>query len=242
MQQFSAGAVLSRSFSIWFKNLVPFTILTLLVYSPVILYTLIVMSGELTLKGITTWAWANVALTLILSMVATAALTYGTFQQLRGRHATIGESIGVGIKRMFPVLGVGILAGLCVLGGLILLIVPGLIIMCMLWVAVPVAVVEQPGVGASLKRSAELTKGSRWHVFGVIFCLGVIDNIVDKVLASSFIDPPSSMTDVKVYMFLIVIFSILLGSLGAVASAVGYHDLRESKEGVGIEELAKVFD
>lgn len=31
-------------------------------------------------------------------------------------------------------------------------------------------------------------------------------------------------------------------SLGAVACAVTYHDLRLVKEGVGVEELAAVFD
>jgi hypothetical protein len=242
MQQFSAGAVLSRSFSIWLKNIIPFTILTLLVYSPLILYTLLVLGGDMTLKGIETWGRINGLLGYILSLVATAALTYGTFQQLRGRHAGIGESIGVGLKRLLPVLGVGILAGLCVVGGLILLIVPGFIVMCMLWVAVPVAVVERPGVGASLKRSAELTKGSRWHIFGIVIVLAVINGIVNYILQSSFVENATSMTDIKVYMFLALMVSILFGSLQAVCSAVGYHDLRESKEGVGIEELAKVFD
>jgi len=242
MQPFNAGAVLSRSFSIWLKNLVPFTILTFLVYSPLILYTAVLLGGDLTLKQIETWDRVESLLGGVLNLVATAALTYGTFQQLRGRHAGIGESIGVGLKRLFPVLGVGILAGLCIIGGAILLIVPGIILACMLWVAVPVAVVEQPGVGASLKRSAELTKGSRWQVFGVILVLGVINWLIGYLLYSAFIKDATSIADVKTFMIVALLISIMLGALQAVASAVGYYDLRQSKEGVGIEELAKVFE
>ena len=213
-----------------------------LVYSPLIVYTAIVLGGELTLDQITIWVYVSIVLGLLLDLVVTAALVYGTFQQLRGRHASIGESIGVGLKRLFPVLGVGILAGLFILGGLLLLVIPGLIFMCMLWVAVPVAVVERPGVVASLKRSAELTGGYRWSVFGILFVLNGIERIVDKVLEKSFIDPPQDMGDIKVYLVLVLGIGILLGSLQAVASAVGYHDLRQSKEGVGIEELARVFE
>ena len=40
MRPLSVGSVLSQSFSIWLKNLVPFTILTVLVYSPVLIWSL----------------------------------------------------------------------------------------------------------------------------------------------------------------------------------------------------------
>jgi len=56
MKEFSAGAVLGRSFSIWLKNLVPFMILTLLVFFPLIIYTFVVVTGELTLEKVQTWA------------------------------------------------------------------------------------------------------------------------------------------------------------------------------------------
>ena len=36
--------------------------------------------------------------------------------------------------------------------------------------------------------------------------------------------------------------TLALGPLGAVASAVGYHDLRVGKEGADVEDLARVFD
>ena len=78
MQPFNAGAVLSRSFSIWLKNLVPFTILTFLVYSPLILYTAVLLGGDLTLKQIETWDRVESLLGGVLNLIASAALAYGT--------------------------------------------------------------------------------------------------------------------------------------------------------------------
>ncbi len=254
MPAFNAATVLSRSFSIWLKNLIPFTILTLVVYSPLIIYTSLLLTGDLTTDKIDTWSQVERPLGFVLNLIATAALTYGTFQQLRGRPAGISESIGVGLKRMFPVLAVGILAGICTFVWLVpsvlspALALPGLVgvvmVACILWVAVPVAVVEQPGVINSLKRSAELTKGSRWHVFGILFALGLINVVAGILLAAAFMSDPKAATvvDYKVFMSLALLASIMLGALQAVASAVGYHDLRQSKEGVGIEELARVFE
>ena len=53
--------------------------------------------------------------------------------------------------------------------------IPGLIIYTVLWLVVPVAVVERPGIVASLRRSSMLTKGYRWQIFGMVLILGVAD-------------------------------------------------------------------
>jgi len=242
MKEFQAGSVLSRSFSVWLKNLIPFTILTLLVFSPLVFYTLAVVSGELTFSKIQTWSLVTSIGASFLFLLASAAICYGTFEQLRGRHATIGQSIGVGLKRLLPVVGVGILAGLCVIGGLFLLVIPGIIFLCMLWVAVPVAVVERPGVLASLKRSAELTSGYKIQIFGISLVLWLISYGVNKLLEKTFISKTMTLSELKTYMVISLLVMAILYSLQAVATAVGYHDLRESKEGVNVEELVKVFE
>lgn len=63
-------------------------------------------------------------------------------------------------------IGVGIGVGL----GFLLLIVPGVILALMWSLTIPVAVLEDKGLGDSVSRSAELTKGSR----GRIFVVGVL--------------------------------------------------------------------
>ncbi len=44
----------------------------------------------------------------------------------------------------------------------------------MLYVAVPVCVIEKQGVIASLSRSRALTKGYRWQIFGLFLLVMVI--------------------------------------------------------------------
>ncbi len=243
MNEFSLGSVLGRGFGVYLKNFIPFSIIAALVYSPLVIYTVITLSGPLDLDALTLYPSILALGTFVLSLIATGAMMYGTFQQLRGRPAGMGESLAAGLKRMFPVLGVGILVGLCVLGGIILLIVPGLIFYCMLWLAVPVAVVEKPGVMASLKRSAELTKGYRGSIFGIVLILGVLSWVGGKVLETVLLDAKSfDLSSIKTFFYASLGLQMIMSALGAVINAVAYHDLRLAKDGVEVSELESVFD
>src|SRR5688500_15562659 len=93
--EFRVGDALGKGFAIWFKNLPAFLVLAVLLYSPVIAYTAVTLSGDLDLDKLTWWGWVVTALGFPLDLVVTAAVLYGTIQQLRGQHAGIGESIGV---------------------------------------------------------------------------------------------------------------------------------------------------
>jgi hypothetical protein len=62
----------------------------------------------------------------------------------------------------------GILAGIGVVVGLILLIVPGLVLLTWWVLIIPVIVLEQRRAGEAFSRSRELVRGYGWGVFGVI--------------------------------------------------------------------------
>lgn len=242
MLGFSVGGVLGRSFSVWLKNLVPFTLLSALVYSPLIIYTLVIFS-DLTLKSLQTWSLVAPFLALVLGLVATGAISYGTFMQLRGQSASLGKCITVGLQRLLPALAVGVVVGIIVGLGFLALVVPGIILYCMLYVAMPAAVIERPGIGGALKRSADLTKGYKGHIFGLLFILGVIQRIVQWILETATVgDQARTMSDVKTYLIVTAVFIVVWGALQSVASAVAYHDLRATKEGTATEELARVFE
>jgi hypothetical protein len=240
--EFRVGDALSKGFSIWFRNLPSFLFLSILIYSPIIVYTAVILNAEITEASINRWGWVVTLGEIPLDLILTGGVLYGTIQQLRGQHAGIGESIGVGLKRLLPVLGVGILMGLCVFGGLILLLVPGVIIYCMLYVSIPAAVVERPGVAGALGRSRELTAGNRLGIFGIVVVLWVIQFIVTKLLQSVFITADVTFTDIKVYLWLSVGVGIVLAALSATINGVVYHDLRVAKDGVETEDLARVFE
>jgi len=81
-------------------------------------------------------------------------------------------SLGDTFARVQPQLGAiiiaGLLAGLGIMVGLVLLIVPGLILMTLWVLIIPVVVLERTGAGAAFGRSRELVRGFGWNVFGVI--------------------------------------------------------------------------
>ena len=246
--EFSVGSALGRGIGIWIKNLPSFLILAVIGYAPALVFAITRDPKDLiepTMGG----RLLDLALTTIGQSVASAGILYGVIQQLRGQHAGIGESLAVGIKRLLPVIGVGIVVGLATIAGMIALIVPGIIIACMLYVAVPAAVIEKPGLGGALKRSQELTSGYKVQIFGLFLIIFVLSFAATYVMSSVMVPKPESITNLEDYLKKIKTFllataglQVVMGSLGAVLNGVVYNDLRAVKEGVATEDLAKVFE
>lgn len=239
------GNVLSRSFSIWGKNFVPFFLMTGVVQSPVLALTVYMatinqeeMAKDLTQTGILVGALLVAA--LLFAPLATASVTYGVLQQLRGRHASVSDCFRVGMSRALAVLGVAIVAGFVTVFGYMLCCVPGLFFATAYFVAAPAAVVERKGVFGSLSRSWQLTEGARWPVFGLIFVLGAIGAVIQQMVKF----PAAELEGGAAIALAVVsaLISVATSSLNAVTGAVTYHDLRTEKEGANSQDLAAVFD
>ncbi len=71
----------------------------------------------------------------------------------------IGTLLGMSGARFWELLGAAILYGLCVLGGLILFVIPGLIVLARWSLLAPLIVLENCGVGEARRRSSSLVKG-----------------------------------------------------------------------------------
>ena len=241
---FDIGNVLGSGFSITFGNIVPFGLLALIVTLPSLLYGILVATGGM---GASTLSqMLTLILQLLLNSVATAALIYGTIQVLRGQAISLNDCLSRGFALVFPVLGLVILVTLIIIVGFLLLIVPGFILATMLWVAIPVAVVERPGVIASIQRSVELTKGNRWRIFGLLIIILVIQGVIGFILALIFgigmaaggaVGGPSVVA-VIVQWLIQAFFAVLY----AVLITVSYQQLRIGKEGGSLDQIASVFD
>lgn len=238
---FGVGTVLSRSFPIWIRNLVPFTILSLVVYSPLIIYAFVTFAGgEVTKEAESRYDLVSTLAGRVLDLIVTGAVVYGVFQQVRGQPAGLGDCLRVGFSRLLPVLGIGIIVAVLVTLGLLALVIPGILLQLMWWVAVPVAVVERLGVVGSMQRSAKLTSGEKGTIFLILLVLGLIQFAVIFGIAfvAAMVLPEAGAAQALVTLLIAIPF----GALTAVANAVGYHDLRVAKEGVGIDDLIKVFE
>ena len=123
-------------------------------------------------------------------------------------------------------------------------IVIGVVVMILLWVAVPAAVVERHGVLASLSRSLELTKGSRWKILVIFLLLGswvlVVALFFGVILTSELGSAVGAGSNLVILAgFIVTVFYTVLW---AVLSAVSYHDLRVVKEGIETKDIAAAFD
>jgi len=237
---FGSGAVLNQSLQVFGRNCLPFIALALLLISPAYLLTGWLVWEEQFIQTIPPAA-LQLGLTILealLGFVVHAAVVFGTFRDLQGQKAGFAASFAGGFGSVVPVLAVAIVSGAIVIVGLFLLVVPGLVFATMYWVAVPAAVVEKTGVKDSLSRSAALTSGCRWKVFGVIVIISVVQAIFERGI-DLLLDYENAII---LSMAITLLYSATFTAFGAVASAVTYHQLRRVKEGTGAEEIAAVFD
>jgi hypothetical protein len=165
-------------------------------------------------------------LALLLSLIATTLFTGMVVELVSDvQDGRRDHSAGELLRAATPVLGqlilVGIVAGIGILIGFLLIIVPGLILITIWSVAAPVVVLERPGVFAALGRSRELVRGNGWQVFGVIFVLFFL-----VIIVSSAIQIAADSAGTGAGIVARVIVGILTGPISGLAAAVLYFDLR----------------
>ncbi len=244
-QYFSVGYVLKTTFSVWLKNLVAFLLISFVVCIPMLIWVGFFLTKEsFNSQDIDAYQTVTSLVTWVLTPVATGAITYGVIQQLRGQSAGIGECLSRGLARLGPVLLVGLAAGFLIGLGTLACVVPGIVLMCMFYVAVPAAVMEPGiGVGGAMSRSRDLTEGLKSQVFGVVFVLGALNFGLAMVLVAVFLGGPGidSTSSLKSFFMATTLLNVVTISIAAVAAAVTYHAIRTDREGIDIDELAAIF-
>jgi hypothetical protein len=130
-------------------------------------------------------------------------------------------------------------------GGWFAFFLPGVIAMCMFYVATTAVVIERLGVWAALKRSIELTRGHRIEIFGLLVILGGVFYgltwIVNAVTLPHAGDP-AYYERFSTYEYVSLARILIFGSISSALVGVTYYFLRAEKEGTSAEELARVFD
>lgn len=172
------------------------------------------------------------------------AMTRVTVSACEGRRATLGESFAAAVRVLLPLIGLSILLGLGIALGMVLLIVPGVILILMWSVAAPSLVIERQGVMAAFRRSAELTKGSRWKILGLFVVIGVIYWLASWVMRLFGLGMYStaSFTGLTIGNALGSLVVTTIGNVlwGTIQPSL-YVELRQAKEGTSTEHLEQVF-
>jgi hypothetical protein len=139
------------------------------------------------------------------------------------RDYTVGELFAAVTPVLLPLIVAGFLAGLGIGIGFILIIVPGLILATIWAVIGPAIVVERIGAIDAFSRSAQLTKGERWPVFGVIVITFIIVFIVDAIFGAI---AAAAGDAVVIRIIFNVLSSTITAPITALVAAVLYFALR----------------
>ncbi|MER8960223.1 hypothetical protein [Mesorhizobium sp. M0701] len=173
---------------------------------------------------------------VVLMAFLEAVLTRAAIEDLSGKRPSMRDCMGTALALLLPAIGISLIVNIGFTVGLVLLIVPGLLWLVLWVVAIPVLIQERLGVFASLGRSRDLSKGSRWRLLGLWFPLFVasvaINFASDRVLSS---------LGITLGFFLDALRGAAEQVVLSIAAAVSYVELRQVKEGTSVEDLAEIF-
>jgi hypothetical protein len=176
---------------------------------------------------------AEVAI-LPLSILGIVAQTFIVVAALRvvGGNGAAGDAIGF---RFGTVLGIALLSGLGILLGGLLLVLPGLFLLIRWWIAVPVALDRNVGVGEALRESWELT-ADHWAKIAGLFLGLLVLFAVPALLLGFFNGIDAEPMDVGTSLLLnIVTYGVT--NFGTVSTVAVYRAINGQQE-----DLHTVFE
>lgn len=254
---FGVGRIIARTFGAWWRHVLLFSLLTLIADLPIFLLSWL---GGMPIPGVTAPSaaafdpavaaapptlpqgfWLAYLATMLLFLVEAGAITHGVINYMAGKRVSLGAMIATGVRRLVPLLVVGVLCYLLVLVGFVLLVVPGVILGCALVAAIPAVVVERPGVFGAIKRSFALTKGKRFAIF-VAFLVFLVVTMGVTMIGGFLLPQLTASFSPMLGTWLGLALNVVFGTLLWVAPGVVYHDLRVAKDGVSTAQLVAVFE
>jgi hypothetical protein len=210
------GKVLNETFSVYGANF------GTLIGGAIVIFTIAgVLQGFMRDEG-------GIILSLVaalVSLVANALFTgyvVSLVQDIRDgrRDFTAGQLASAASHAIWPLIGAGILAGIGIVIGFILLIIPGLFLLTIWAVISPAIVVERVGVFGSFGRSHELVRGDGWAVFGALV-VGFLITAVAAAVATGI----GAGTSVAVLIILLIVVSVLTAPIPALIASILFFDL-----------------
>ncbi len=257
VRSFSIGRVFARAFATIKHNaMVTLAMAVVLGALPMFAFSLVLpnanrfgpsaltSNAQIGIASLAILGWVGM---LVLTVLVQAALTRATVAESEGRRASFGECLGAGIKVILPLVGLIILWWIGVTIGFVLLVIPGIILITMWSVAIPALVEERQGVFAAFRRSAMLTKGERWKVFGLLMVLLVAFWLI--MIALSLVGvastirtgvPPAGGFSIGMMLASVIPSTLFNLAWGTVQPAL-YVELRGVQFGGDVDALHEVF-
>ena len=179
---------------------------------------------------------------MVIGGLMTGFVTYIVVMQVNGSPSSIGRALSQVARKILWIVLASVLVSIPIVIGFVLLVLPGLMVMVVLWVTIPAVVSERLGPLAAMKRSHELTRGHRWSILGVVLVFLLLLIGVGVAFQYAFL-PLGVMAGYPVVTSHIIgAFNNLAYIFGSIAAAYGYVHLKMEKEGTSVSELVKMFE
>src|SRR5436305_1183505 len=187
------GEVLSEVWNLYKRFLWQFFLTALVVFAVLDLLSALAAAaaGDSVGAGI---LWALIAFTIgIVGYFWVQGALVELVRDVRDGRAdrSIGDTYSVVQPRLPALIAAGILAALGIGIGFILFIVPGLFLLTIWSMLVPVIVIEGRAAGESFSRSREIVRGHGWPVFGLILITFITIGIASVLIRLVFSPLPS---------------------------------------------------
>ncbi len=181
---------------------------------------------------------------LLIAIGLAAALVYAALiaridAVARGAPLSLPQALLLGLHRMGPMILTGLAAGIVVVIGLCLVVIPGLIFMIWLIFAPFALVIERRGPIDSLSYSHAIVRGHWWRTAALLTIIGIVLSVVYALFAlgisiAVISDPVAAAAgEVPWYVTLVVgpALAALIGPLTYALMLAIYYDLRLRHEG-----------
>ena len=180
---------------------------------------------------------ASVGLWVLVAWpVAAAAITHAVGELYLGRAATFANSLRTGCSLVGPLSFTSLLMMLMVLGGYILLVVPGVYLGLSYVLVWPIVVLERHFGAGALRRSRELLKDNLLRVTGLVMVAGLLA----LALSSAVRFGVGSIPYVGLVAFALA--QSIVTAFATIFRVLLYFDVRCRKEAFDIEHLARLVE
>jgi len=247
----SVGSLLSTAARATTANIVPFFIIAAICQAPAqatelfVEYTWGPLNETVTGAGMVAHVVSFLVSTLT-NALGQAALVFGTVEFLAGRQADLASSVQKGLACMGSVFVLAILMTLGIVLGMLACLVPGLILACGWFIAVPAAVIERLGPVEAMRRSWDLTEGRRGTIFGYLMLLGLALGGLALVAGiaiggATLASGGASLTTTVILQVVVFFVGTVWLILQSTAAASFYARVRGTRDQIDVDALAEVF-
>ena len=216
------GQVLGEAWNLYKRFLGRFFLTALLVFAVLDLLSAFVdrAAGNGWAAGVF-WSFVGAVIAVVGYFWVQAALVE-TVNDVRDGRAdrTIGETYSAVRPRLAAAAIAGVLGAIGIGIGLVLLVVPGLYLLTIWSMLIPVVVIEHRSAGESFTRSREIVRGNGWSVFGLVIVTFLTAGVISAVIRALFLPLPGFL---DVWLGSVVAHSLTVPFAAAALTTAYFH-------------------